>query len=322
MEETNIQQLDELVKRNLELEFEMEEEDIQRSKDFNVRDENRQRELLKASGFDLNKIDQFEAEDVDQAESEIIALNDQFNQIQLFDEPEFQVADYQDMIAEEFIQSQRAEIGPSTVDPWRRLGPASHSCGNDRKTHNEGGKTWGVSECQHVAGRSLMQLDARGDGSGISDDNDVHLWSWHWYFWRPRHYGHVLIHPYAQYHGYVYNRANDKWYNSKDTASTVRLRCEVWQDRGSSSTAWKRLGDRSWSSYHLSSQNVNKTRRFNHEVRYGNYGNQVVWANKLVAIRVENYISGRTEGSGSYAIADFRNSGRYIRNWVNYQFSW
>ena len=266
--------------------------------------------------------DQFETEDADQAESEISSLGNQDIQTQLFDEPEFRVADYDDAMAEEFIQSQRAEVSPSTVDPWRRLGPPSHSCGNDRKTHNEGGKTWGISECQHSAGRSLMQLDARGDGSGISDDNDVHLWSWHWYFWMPRHYGHILIHPYAQYHGYVYNRANDKWYNSKDTAAALRLRCEVWQDRGSSSTAWKRLGDRSWTAYGVSSQNINRTRSFNHEVHRGDYGNQVVWANKLVAIRVENYLVGKTEGSGSYAIADFRNGGRYIRNWVNYQFSW
>lgn len=209
-----------------------------------------------------------------------------------------------------------------TVDPWRKLGPASHSCGNDRKTHNEGGYTEGISECQHTLGKSLMYAHARGKGSGIADDNDVYLWSWHWYYWYPRRHGHVLIRPYVQYQGYAYNRANDKWYNSKDTETRLELRCDVWQDRGTISTAWRRLGSEAWTMYHLAKQNVSRTKWFNRETHSRTYGNEVVWANKPVAIRVENKISAKTEGSGSYARVDFRNHGRYVRNWLWYRFSY
>ena len=60
MDEFDVQRLDELVKKQLESEFKSQEDDIQRAKDFNQQEESHQRELLKASGFDLNLIDQFD----------------------------------------------------------------------------------------------------------------------------------------------------------------------------------------------------------------------------------------------------------------------
>ncbi len=179
-------------------------------------------------------------------------------------------------------------------------------------THNEGGVTTGNASVSLAARRMRPYAHARGDGTGISDDNDVTTWTKLFFAFWPRQNGHVRAYvPYFT-RGWYRVRANDGFFTSKeacvDLDVNVRLHQNYWG------------GNVKDNVFRLSDDNINRSGRIDlNRTLYS--GSLPVGANKWVICEVEVRTRVETEGSGSIATLSFRGSDYIFVPWVRFDFS-
>lgn len=181
--------------------------------------------------------------------------------------------------------------------------------------HNEGGVTQGSYRYDLDARKLHPYARARGDGVGITDDNDVTTYA-HFNFWfLAGRIGHVrALVPYRASGNFdIY--ANDKWYNSKEAKLNLSIRLRLYQHGTTVKTDF--VSDTIFS---LADDNINSDGRID---RSGSlYSPSLAvganrWARALVQVRAHV----ETEGGGSSAILDFRKPD-YIRvPYVRFDFS-
>ena len=163
-------------------------------------------------------------------------------------------------------------------------------------THNEGGATEGRVSCSLAARKMYAYARARGDGSGITDDNYTTSWVKMYFALWPRQNGHVrALVPYTT-RGYYQIYANDHWYDSKEAKIDVDMSIQLYQNY--------------WGGYvrddlfSLSSQNINRNGRLDMS-RTMYSGGIPVSANKWVLAEVALKAYAYTSGGGSSALVSF-----------------
>lgn len=96
--------------------------------------------------------------------------------------------------------------------------------------HNEDGVTVGAYSWNLRARKMFPWAHARGDGSGITDDNDVTTWTKLFFAFWPRQNGHVrAFAPYVT-RGTYRIFSDDKWYNSKEAKVHLEMHLRVGQN--------------------------------------------------------------------------------------------
>lgn len=96
--------------------------------------------------------------------------------------------------------------------------------------HNEGGLTVGSAGVNKSARKMYPFAHARGDGAGISDDNDVTTWTKLFFAFWPTRIGHVrALVPYTT-RGHYRIYSNDKWYNSKEAKVDLDVQVRLYQN--------------------------------------------------------------------------------------------
>ncbi|MCK5681568.1 hypothetical protein KAI46_12235 [bacterium] len=178
--------------------------------------------------------------------------------------------------------------------------------------HNEGGVTTGSSGFNLAANKMFPYAYARGDGSGISDDNDVTTWVKLYFAFWPGRNGHIRVRiPYIT-RGWYQIRSNDKWYNSKEAKVDLEMHVKLHQNY------WG--GHAKKDLFQLSDDNINSNGRIDVDGSFYS-GSIAVGANKWVIAEVAVRARTETEGSGSTARLDFRNPD-YVRiPHVRFEFS-
>lgn len=178
--------------------------------------------------------------------------------------------------------------------------------------HNEGGYTTGSAGYSLAARKMFPYAHARGDGSGISDDNDVTTWTKLYFAFWPRQNGHVRAYVPYYTRGYYRIYANDKWYNSKEAKVDLDVHVNLYQNY--------------WGGYvkddvfHRANDNINQNGRI--DLNRSLYsGSLAIGANKWVLAEVAVRARVETEGSGSMATLNFRNPDYIFVPYVRFDFS-
>ena len=178
--------------------------------------------------------------------------------------------------------------------------------------HNEGGVTTGSAGFSRTARKMYPYAHARGDGSGISDDNDVTTWVKLYFAFWPRQNGHVRAYVPYYTRGWYQIRSNDKWYNSKEALVDLDLNVQLHQNY------WG--GHVRDDIFHLADDNINRNGRID---RSGSLysGGIPIGANKWVIAEVAVRARVETEGSGTIATLNFRSSDYIYVPYVRFDFS-
>ena len=204
---------------------------------------------------------------------------------------------------------------PATVTgdgPGQYYDFSPYHCWHRWYTHNEGGVTEGRVACDRTARRMHTYSRARGDGSGITDDNYVTSWVKLYFAFWPRRNGHVRAFvPYIT-RGWYQIYANDKWYNSKRAQIDIDVHVQLHQNY--------------WGGYvkddvfHLNSQNINRSGRIDTSRSLYSGGIPIgadSWVIAEVALKAYSY----TSGGGSSAISSFWNTDYVHVPYVRFDFS-
>ena len=204
---------------------------------------------------------------------------------------------------------------PATVTgdgPGRYYDFHPYRCWNRWYTHNEGGITTGRVACDRSARRMHTYSRARGDGSGITDDNYVTSWVKLYFAFWPRRNGHVRAFvPYIT-RGWYQIYANDKWYNSKRAKIDVDVRVQLHQNY--------------WGGYvrddlfSLNDDNINRRGRIDRNRSLYSPGIPI-GANKWVIAEVALKAYAYTSGGGSSAIVSFWDTDYVQVPYVRFDFS-
>ncbi len=186
-----------------------------------------------------------------------------------------------------------------------------HGWGRSYK-HNEGGVTQGSSDFNLAANKMFPFAYARGDGSGITDDNDVTTSVKLFFAFFPRKIGHIRALVSYTTRGWYQIYSNDKWYNSKEAAVGLDIHVKLYQNYWSSS--------RKKDLFNLHDDNIHRNGRidgngtlFSESIAVGK--NKWVIAEVSIKARVE------TEGSGSTALLNFKNNDFIRIPYVRFDFS-
>ncbi|RUM65484.1 MAG: hypothetical protein DSZ03_02710, partial [Sulfurimonas sp.] len=178
--------------------------------------------------------------------------------------------------------------------------------------HNEGGVTRGSSGFNLAANKMFPYARARGDGSGISDDNDVTTSVKLYFAFFPKNIGHIRALVSYTTRGWYQIYSNDKWYNSKEALIDLEIGVRLYQN------VW--TGSRKKDVFSLHGDNINRKGRIDGS---GNFFSEsmAVGANKWVIAEVSVRAHVETEGSGSTAQLNFK-SHDFIRiPYVRFDFS-
>ena len=178
--------------------------------------------------------------------------------------------------------------------------------------HNEGGRTRGSIGTDLAANKMFPYAYARGDGSGISDDNDVTTWVKLYFAFWPGRNGHIRAFVPYSVRGWYQIYSNDKWYNSKEATVDLEMHVRLFQNY------W--TGINKEDVFRLHSGNINRNGRID---RDGNFFSQsmAVGANKWVIAEVSVRARVETEGSGSTAKLNFAGSDFIRIPYVQFDFS-
>lgn len=178
--------------------------------------------------------------------------------------------------------------------------------------HNEGGVTSGSAAYNLAARKMFPYAHARGDGSGISDDNDVTTWTKLFFAFWPTQNGHVrALVPYTT-RGYYRIYANDKWYNSKEARVDLDVRVRLHQNY------WG--GQVNEAVFDRFDDNINQSGRI--DISRSLYsGSLAVSRDKWVIAEVAVRARVETEGSGSTATLSFRSPDSIFVPYVRFDFS-
>ena len=186
-----------------------------------------------------------------------------------------------------------------------------HGWGKSYK-HNEGGTTHGSSGFSLAANKMFPYAYARGDGSGVSDDNDVTTSVKLFFAFYPRNIGHIRALVSYTTHGWYQIYSNDKWYNSKEATVDFEIHVKLYQN------FW--TGSRKKDIFRLHDDNINRNGRID---RSGTFFSEsmAIGANKWVIAEVSVRAHVETEGSGSTALLNFKNNDFIRIPYVRFDFS-
>jgi hypothetical protein len=178
--------------------------------------------------------------------------------------------------------------------------------------HNEGGVTTGSAGYSLSAKKMYPYAHARGEGSGIADDNDVTTWVKLYFAFWPRQNGHVRAYVPYYTRGWYQIRSNDKWYNSKEAVVDLDMNVQLFQNY------WG--GDIKNDVFRIKDDNINRNGRID---RSGSLysGGIPVGANKWVIAEVAVRARVETEGSGSLATLNFKSPDNIYIPYVRFDFS-
>ncbi len=178
--------------------------------------------------------------------------------------------------------------------------------------HNEGGTTTGSANYNLTARKMYPYAHAIGDGSGITDDNDVTTWVKLYFAFWPRQNGHVRAYVPYYTRGYYRIYSNDKWYNSKEAKVDLDVHVQLYQNY--------------WGGYvkddvfRRSDDNINQSGRI--DLNRSLYsGSLAIGADKWVIAEVAVRALVETEGGGSTATLNFRSPDYIYVPYVRFDFS-
>lgn len=178
--------------------------------------------------------------------------------------------------------------------------------------HNEGGTTTGSADYSLAARKMYPYAHAIGDGSGISDDNDVTTWTKLYFAFWPRKNGHVRAYVPYYTRGYYSIYANDKWYNSKEAKIDLDVSVQLHQNYWGGyvkDDVFDRFGD-----------NIHQYGRV--DLNRSLYsGSLPIGENKWVIAEVAVRAHVETEGGGSTATLNFRSPDYIFVPYVRFDFS-
>ena len=179
-------------------------------------------------------------------------------------------------------------------------------------THNEGGVTQASANYSTSGNKMYPYAHARGDGSGVTDDNDASSHVKLYFALWPQRNAHVRAFvPYAL-RGYYRIYANDKWYNSKEAKVDLDMSVRLFQNY------WG--GDVKDDVFRRADDNINQSGRIDlNRTLYS--GSLAVGKDKWVLAEVSVKARVETEGSGSTATLNFRNSDYIYIPYVRFDLS-
>ncbi|WP_456402055.1 hypothetical protein [Hydrogenimonas sp.] len=300
------QWLDEQAEFDPEREFVENEVAIERSKEERRKNEEEMREIVTS----VMKIKPKALEDEHKAENEKAS--------QIVEEAESLLASKSSLALDEAINLQLMmesnvaieTTGGSTPGHYYDHHPY-HGWGGVYR-HNEGGVTTGSGVFDTAANKMFPYAYARGDGSGITDDNDVTTWVKLFFAFWPRRNGHIrVLVPYLT-RGWYQIYSNDKWYNSKEATVDLELHVRLHQNY------W--AGSAKEDIFRLHDDNINRNGRIDRSGQLYS-GSMAIGADRWVIAEVGIRARVETEGSGSTARLDFRAPDFVRIPWVRFDFS-
>ena len=141
-----------------------------------------------------------------------------------------------------------------------------------------------------------LRTHATGSGWGCTGGRATRWRKATWVFWfRPSQSRFYAIKPRFVFRGYYIAKANDKWYNCKNSQVKISAQTNVFQYN------WKGL--RSVNMVNINKDNVNLNRRLD-DTRYTNYS-ALLGKNDWVAVVCSVKLYVRAQGGGSAAKVDF-----------------
>lgn len=196
--------------------------------------------------------------------------------------------------------------------PGNYVDPHPYSGWGRWYTHNEGGVTQASANYSTAANKMYPYAHARGDGAGITDDNDATSYVKLYFALWPTRNGHVRAFvPYVT-RGYYRIYSNDKWYNSKEAKVDLDFSVQLYQNF--------------WGGYvkddvfYRFDDNINQSGRID-LTRTLYSGSLAVGANKWVIAEVTVRAHVETEGSGSTGTLSFRGADYIWVPYVRFDFS-
>ena len=178
------------------------------------------------------------------------------------------------------------------------LTPSWSETFSDTLAHNELVKSNDIDSQAVIRGGSCKNVWnwARGSGWGCSGGVGSNTQIVKWGFWfKPTQSRFYSIKPRFNFNGYYIAKANDKWYNCKNTQLQVAMRTQVHQYN------WKSLS--SVNILNINSGNINVNKRLD-DARFTNY-NALLGKNDWTYIECSVKLRVRAQGAGSYAKIDF-----------------
>ena len=178
--------------------------------------------------------------------------------------------------------------------------------------HNEGGVTLGSAQLIRSERKMFLYAKARGDGLGITDDNDVTVYGRFFYGFWPRKIGSVRVYVPLITRGWYQIRSNDKWWNSKEAKTEVSFSVRLFQN------FWGPVKERRI--FRRFGRNINQANRIDQSQSL--YSDPMaVGANKWVIAMVTCKLRVETEGSGTLAVLSFRRPDCIFVPGVRFDFS-
>ena len=169
---------------------------------------------------------------------------------------------------------------------------------SDDMPHNEMAQSTDISQQAVIGGGNCKNVwnRAKGGGGGCIGGVGQNTQTVYWTFWfKPEANRFYSIKPRFQFNGYYIAKANDKWYNCKNTRVRVSARTQAhqynWKHRDSADLV------------NISSGNININKRLD-DTRFTNYST-LLGRGDWTAIVVSVQIAVRAQGGGSYAKNDF-----------------
>lgn len=178
------------------------------------------------------------------------------------------------------------------------LTPSWSESFSDTLAHNELVQSNEVDSQAVIGGGSCKNAWnwARGAGWGCSGGVGANTQIVKWGFWfKPTQSRFYSIKPRFVFNGFYIAKANDKWYNCKNTQLKVSMRTRVHQYN------WKALS--SVDILNINSQNININKRLD-DARFTNYST-LLGKNDWAYIECSAKLYVRAQGAGSYAKNDF-----------------
>lgn len=293
--------LDEQSEHDVEQEIQEANEFFQQSIEMLQEKEAALIDLAQRSGISLSQI-QTENNNANSLVDELFVLDEQEHENST--EPD-DTAIIQQLVLEDAFDLDPLTVGGNRSGSYKDFHPY-HGWGKVYK-HNEGGKTIGSSATNKSARRMYPYAYARGDGIGITDDNDVTTWTKLFFAFWPSRRGIVRAYVPFKISGLYRIYSNDKWYNSKEAKVDLRVYAKLYQ------SYWGPQEQQQV--FSRSDDNINQRSRIERDPALYTRPLQVgerKWVIAEVAVRAHV----ETEGSGSTGMLDFRPRANYI--WVPY----
>ncbi|GLR70246.1 hypothetical protein [Agaribacter marinus] len=178
------------------------------------------------------------------------------------------------------------------------LTPSWSQVFSDSTPHDEMAQSTDISPQAIIGGGNCKNVWnwAKGGGGGCIGGVGRNTQTVYWTFWfKPKVSRFYSIKPRFQFNGYYIAKANDKWYNCKNTRVRVSARTQAHQYN------WKHRD--SVDLININSSNININKRLD-DNRFTNYST-LLGKNDWTAIVCSVQLQVRAQGGGSYAKNDF-----------------